>query len=96
MVVADRLGRETGVLQFPVQGVQVLGRQLGDDDPPELGTDGLLDLRAVVPDGRRRQIKALALLQPSVEELADGGAETIGTPLAVFLDEITESVVGST
>jgi len=89
VVVAHRLGREAGVLHSAVEAVQVFGGQLGEDDPSELGPDGLLDLGAVVPDRRGRQIEALALLQSSVEELADGGAETVWMPLAVLLDEVS-------
>ncbi len=63
-------------------------------DLPELGTDGPVHLGAVVPDGRRRDVKAFALLKPAVEELTDRDADVIGASLGVLVHEVVKSCVG--
>jgi hypothetical protein len=85
--VADGLGRLPGVLQGAVEIVEVLGGELVELDLPEPGTDGPVHLGAVVPDGRRREVEALALLKPAVEKLADRDADAVHASLGVLVHE---------
>jgi hypothetical protein len=71
-----------------------VGGELVELDLSEPGTDGPVHLGAVVPDGRRREVKAFALLKPAVEELADRDADAIGASLGVLVHEIAKRSVG--
>ena len=63
--------RLPGVLQGAVEVVEVLQGELMELDLPDPGTDGPVHLGAVVPDSRRREVEAFALLKPAIQELAD-------------------------
>ena len=48
-----------------------------------------------VPDSRRREVEAFALLQPPVEDLADRDADAVSASLGVLVHEVPECSVGS-
>ncbi len=63
-------------------------------DLSEPGTDNPVHLGAVVPDGRRRDVKAFALLKPAVEKLTDRDADAIDASLGVLVHEVPKRSVG--
>ena len=83
-----------GLLQGAVEVVEVLRGELVELELPEPGADGPVHLGAVVPDRRRREVEAFALLKPAVEELADRDAHAVGASLGVLVHEVPEGSVG--
>jgi hypothetical protein len=63
-------------------------------DLPEPGTDGPVHLGAVVPDGRRREVKAFALFKPAVEKLTNRDADAIAASLGVLVQEVATRSIG--
>jgi hypothetical protein len=77
VVVPDRLGRLAVVLHESVQVVEVLGSELVELHLAKSWPDGVLDLSPVGPERRWGEVKPFGLLQPLVEELAEGSSDAI-------------------
>ncbi len=93
VVVANRLRRQAALLHRAVEVIQLFGRELGHLDLAQCRADRLVDLRPVRPHGGWREIHALALLQPPIEELAEGVTEPVRAAFVVLLNEVAKRVV---
>ncbi len=95
VVVADGLGRLSAVLHGAVEVVEVLGVSRVSGTLPRRGPDRLLDLRPVGAHGRRREVQPLALVEPPIEELAEGSARIRPSgAVAVLVDQVPECFIG--
>lgn len=93
VVVADRLRSEPLILHDAVQLVELAGTEPGELGLAQRRPDRPLDLRLVVADRRRRAVQSLALVEPEVEELAEGRPHAVLRSAAVTGDHLPEHLV---
>src|SRR5271170_2737028 len=94
MVVTDRLGRLASVLHRSVEGIEILRRQPAERHLPKSWADGPFDLRSIVADRRWREVQSLALLQPLVEKLPEGGPDAVRAGRCLLIHKVAEGLIG--
>ena len=91
--VADRLRGPSAVLECPVEVVQMLGGHTGHRNAPQPRDEHMAHVGAVRPHRRGRELHAVALLEPALEELGERDPQSVSASGSLRVDQVSNGRV---